>query len=163
NILEQLGYPAPEGALDYPTVAAPIHPDDRAWVEQSLRDYLAGQTPEYQVEFRARHRDGSYRWMLSRGVAVRGPDGRPVRFARTGIDITERKGAEEALRASEERFRGTFENAGVGIAHADFDGPWLRVNEKLCAIVGYTRAELLHKTLQDITYPEDLPASLDQV
>jgi PAS domain S-box-containing protein len=163
NILEQLGYPAPESALDYQTVAAPIHPDDRGPMEQALRAYLAGETAEYSAEFRARHRDGSYRWMLSRGVVVRDTADRPVRFAGTRIDITERKGAEEALRESEGRFRGTFENAGVGIAHADFEGRWLRLNEKLCAIVGYTREELLHKTFQDITYPDDLPASLDQV
>src|SRR5262249_31319488 len=92
-----------------------------------------------------------------------GPDGRPLRFAGTRIDITERKGTEDALRDSEERFRGTFENAGVGIAHTDFAGRWLRLNEKLCAIVGDTREELLHKTFQDITYPDDLPASLDRV
>ena len=56
--------------------------------------------------------------------------------------------AEEALRESEERFRGTFENAAVGIAHKDADGRWLRVNEKYCEIVGYTRDELLQRTFQ---------------
>jgi PAS domain S-box-containing protein len=163
NIMEPLGYPAPESVIDWETVAAQIHPDDRERVEQTLRAYLAGAIPEYSVEFRTQHRDGSYRWMLSRGVVVRDAAGRPIRFAGTRIDITTRKQAEDALRASEERFRGTFENAGVGIAHADFEGHWLRVNEKLCAIVGYTREELLQKTFKDITYAEDLPASLDWV
>jgi PAS domain S-box-containing protein len=102
NILEQLGYPAPASAIDYETVMASIHPDDRGPMEQALRAYLAGETTEYSVEFRARHRDGSFRWMLSRGVAVRDPAGRPVRFVGTRIDITERKGAEDALRAAEE-------------------------------------------------------------
>jgi PAS domain S-box-containing protein len=163
NIMEQLGHPAPESALDYQTVTAPIHPDDRERVEQALRAYLGGETAEYSVEFRARHRDGLYRWMLSRGVALRDTAGRPVRFIGTRIDITERKAAEDALRASEERFRGTVENAAVGIAHTDFGGRWLRVNEKLCAIVGYTRQELLNKTFQDITYPDDVPVSVDHV
>jgi PAS domain S-box-containing protein len=163
NILEPLGYPAPESALDYQTVAASIHPEDRGRVDQELRAYLAGVSPEYSVEFRARHRDGSYRWMLSRGVAVRDGAGQPARFVGTRIDITERRKVEDALRESEGRFRGTFENAGVGVAHTAFDGRWLRVNEKLCAIVGYTRDELLHRTFQDLTYPEDLPASLDRL
>jgi PAS domain S-box-containing protein len=163
NILEQLGYPTPESALDYESVVAPIHPDDRGPMEQALRAYLVGEAGEYSAEFRARHRDGSCRWMLTRGVAVRDAGGRPVRFVGTRIDITQRKRAEDALRDSEGRFRGTFENAGVGIAHTDFEGHWLRLNEKLCAIVGYSREELLHKTFQDITYPDDLPASLDQV
>ena len=162
NIMEPLGYATPESAVDWATVAAQIHDDDRLRVEQALGAYFAGQTPEYQVEFRARHRDGTYRWLLSRGVVVRDAAGRPLRFAGTRIDITKRKRAEEALRESEERFRGTFENAGVGIAHADFEGRWLRVNEKLCKIVGYSREELLGKTFKDITYPDDLPASLEQ-
>jgi PAS domain S-box-containing protein len=102
NILEQLGYPAPESAIDYPTVSAPIHPDDRGRMEQALRACLAGETAEYAVEFRARHRDGSYRWMLARGVAVRDAAGRPVRFVGTRVDITERKRAEDALRSAEE-------------------------------------------------------------
>src|SRR5262245_47355752 len=104
NVLEQLGYPAPESALDYQAAAAPIHPDDRGPVEEALSAYLAGEVPGYSVEFRARHRDGSYRWMLSRGVAVR-EAGRPVRFVGTRIDITELKECEEALRESEARFR----------------------------------------------------------
>ena len=90
------------------------------------------------------------------------PDGRFVGVISLAQDITERMRAEEALRESEERFRGTFENAAVGIAHKDADGRFLRVNETYCGIVGYTREELLARTFQDITYPEDLVAELEQ-
>ena len=65
------------------------------------------------------------------------------------------------LRESETRFRGTFENAAVGIAHIGFDGVWLRVNDRLCDIVGYPRDELLERTFQDITHPDDLQVDLD--
>ena len=76
-------------------------------------------------------------------------------------DVTERKRAEEALRASEEANRITFERAAVGIAEVGLDGTWLRVNDKLCAITGYTREELVGMKVQDITHPDDLSTSLE--
>lgn len=78
-------------------------------------------------------------------------------------DVTARKRAEEALRESEERFRSTFEQAAVGVAHVAPDGRFLRVNEKLCRILDYSRDELLARTFQDITHPSDLEADLAEV
>lgn len=77
-----------------------------------------------------------------------------------GIDVTERRKAEDALRDSEERFRFTFEQAAVGIAHVGIDGRWLRVNQKLCDILGYPRDALVAHTFQDLTHPDDLAADL---
>jgi PAS domain S-box-containing protein len=74
----------------------------------------------------------------------------------------EREGSEAELRASEERFRATFEQAAVGVAHVGLDGRWLRVNNKLFEITGYPREELIRKTFQDITHPDDLDADLEQ-
>ncbi len=76
--------------------------------------------------------------------------------------VLQRLHAEVALRESEERFRGTFENAAVGIAHQDAGGRFLRVNDKYCQTTGYTRDELLQKTWHDITHPEDLAAEREQ-
>jgi PAS domain S-box-containing protein len=69
----------------------------------------------------------------------------------------------EALTESEEQFRATFEQAAVGIAHVGIDGRWLKVNQKLCDLVGYTREEMLARTFQDITYPDDLDTDLNYV
>jgi len=66
-------------------------------------------------------------------------------------------------RNSEARFRATFDNAAVGIAHIAPDGRWLRVNEALSRILGYPVDELLTKSLQDVTYPDDLAADLARV
>jgi PAS domain S-box-containing protein len=78
-------------------------------------------------------------------------------------DILQRTAAfERALRDSEERFRLTFEQAAVGMAHVDPEGRWLRVNRKLCQIVGYTQEEMRGLTFQEITHPEDLAADLAQ-
>ena len=91
----------------------------------------------------------------------RTPEGEVTRVAGLAEDVADRKRIEEALRESEERFRGTFENAAIGIAHVDAEGRFLLVNDKLCDFVGYTREELLVRGFQDITHPEDLAASLD--
>ncbi|MHA3775378.1 PAS domain S-box protein [Verrucomicrobiota bacterium sgz303538] len=59
------------------------------------------------------------------------------------------------LRATEERFRATFEQAAVGIAHTTVDGCWLWVNDRLCEILGYSQEELVQHTFQEITHPDD--------
>ncbi len=74
---------------------------------------------------------------------------------RRRIVADERRRAEEALRASEERFRGMFDNVAVGIAHADLQGRWFRVNQKFCDILGYTQSELLEKSFCDFTVPDE--------
>ena len=74
-----------------------------------------------------------------------------------------RDASENALRDSEARFRATFEQAAVGMAQVAPDGRWLHMNQRLCAIVGYTRDELLGMAFQEITHPEDLEADLDNV
>ncbi|CAN5194726.1 hypothetical protein BH10PLA2_BH10PLA2_10080 [soil metagenome] len=63
---------------------------------------------------------------------------------------------EQAVRESETRFRGTFENAAVGIIHCDAAGHFLRVNQKYCDIVGYSREELMTMTFEDLTHPDDI-------
>jgi len=64
---------------------------------------------------------------------------------------------------SEQRFRATFEQAAVGIAHVGLDGRWLRVNHKLCLITDYVEEELLTRDRPSITYPEDMPDELDSM
>ena len=77
--------------------------------------------------------------------------------------LADREVQHNLTRTSEARFRATFDNAAVGIAHIDPDGRWLRVNGALCRILGYPVDELLTKSFQDVTYPDDLAADLAQV
>ncbi len=69
----------------------------------------------------------------------------------------------QQLEAQAAQFRSTFEQVAMGCAHFDLDGRWQRVNQKLCDITGYSREELLDKTFQDITHPDDLAEDLDYV
>ncbi|BCM93958.1 chemotaxis protein methyltransferase [Abditibacteriota bacterium] len=77
-------------------------------------------------------------------------------------DITERKRAEEDLRASEAQFRVIFDQAMAGIALMDLTGRFLDVNDQLCALTGYDKEELLRLRMQDITHPDDVPADLEK-
>ena len=78
-------------------------------------------------------------------------------------DITERKHAEEALRESEELFRSVMDHSAIGIALVAPEGHWLRVNQAVCDMLGYSREEFLATDFQSITYPDDLDADLQQV
>ena len=66
----------------------------------------------------------------------------------------------QAVRVSEERFRSAFDYAAIGMALVGLDGRWLEVNRSLCRIVGYSEAELLERSFQDLTHPDDLDADL---
>jgi len=103
--------------------------------------------------------DGSIFPVALRGRAIT-YRGQPARIVRIR-DLTRRRQVEATLNASEERFRATFEQAAVGISHVAVDGTFLRVNQRLCDLLGYTRDELLALTFQQLTHPEDLNADLD--
>jgi PAS domain S-box-containing protein len=89
---------------------------------------------------------------------VRREDGAIVSVVR---DVTERLRAIRQLRESEERFRGAFAHSAIGVALMSPEGRWLQVNAALCAILGYSEAELLATTFQALTVPEDLEVNLD--
>ena len=84
------------------------------------------------------------------------------RVMRQWDDISERKRVAKALERSEQRFRSYFEMGVVGMAITSPGRGWLEVNTRLCEIVGYSRAELLKKTWDELTHPDDLPQSLAQ-
>ncbi|KST65405.1 PAS domain S-box protein [Mastigocoleus testarum] len=126
--------------------------DNRSIAEVKANGFLNSFEKEY---FR---KDGSRVSVVIGGCSIGDNSSRGFFFV---LDNTWRKQAEVELRESEERFRATFEQAAVGIAHIASDGRWLRANQKICEIIGYSRAELLSKTFQDVTYPDDLKADLE--
>lgn len=108
--------------------------------------------------------DGNLTWLsLNSQPLFRSNESTPYAAVASFIDITKRKQIGVALRESEERFRATFEQAAVGISHAELDGSFVRVNQKFCDIVGYTREELLEQKFQDITHPDDLEVDREYV
>ncbi|MHB8846348.1 MAG: EAL domain-containing protein [Nitrospirota bacterium] len=74
-----------------------IHPDDREQVEAKLSAHINSRSPQFECEYRMRHQDGSYRWLLNRGIAALDLEGKAYRMAGSQTDITARKTAEEQL------------------------------------------------------------------
>ncbi|MBK1660856.1 PAS domain S-box protein [Paracraurococcus ruber] len=157
--------------------AALIRPEDRPGVIAELARALDPTEPQDEICCTYRVTiPGGVRWLRAMGRAFfeqerHAPAGRrAVRMMGTIHDVTaaqeaevERIQAAAALADSEARFRDTFDQAAVGIAHVGLGGTWLRVNGRLCAMLGYSEAELLALSFQDITHPDDLDADLAYV
>jgi len=132
-----------------------------AWVRTVTPEEAAASALVLDVEMTCK--DGSTVWTEFKAKLLSDPEGRPDRILGISRDITERKRAEEALRESEERFRGAFTTAAHGMALVSPKGRWLKVNRALCEIVGYSEEELLATDFQAITHADDLHSDLDHV
>lgn len=134
-----------------------VAPDLRETSRALHAAMVSGRQPEVNnYENRIVDAGGREHWVSWYGTLLRDSDGTVTGALGSGVDVTEQRLAEARLLESETRFRSTFDNAAVGIAHVGLDGSWLRVNQRLCDIFGYTREELLETTFQDITHPDDI-------
>ncbi len=133
-----------------------IHPEDLERIMCAWKEAVAAEGI-FESEYRLRRNDGSYHAFTAHGVPLFAQNGRLRAWMGACTEITEWQDLEEELRASEQHFRITFEQAPVGIAHVGLDGHWLLVNQKLCDMLGYSREELLERTFHVVMLPEDLP------
>jgi len=95
NVKAILGYSDDEIPNDLDVWATYVYPDDRQPVMEAFQAHLERQTPEFIYEHRMLHKDGSIRWILARGTALRDAQGNPIRVVGTDADITMRKHAEQ--------------------------------------------------------------------
>ena len=154
------GYP-PEDFLEQRVSFVDLyHPDDVDRIAPCVETALAHNKP-FHLEYRLRHRDGSWRWVEEFGSAVvheGDTDGIQLLEGFLG-DITAKKQAEEELNEITERFQTAFEKAAIGMALVSTDGLFLQVNQSFCEMLGYGEAEMLTMGFFDITHPDDLEAS----
>jgi diguanylate cyclase (GGDEF)-like protein/PAS domain S-box-containing protein len=161
SLCEILGYTEEE--LRTLTWQEITHPDDLAASSAYARRIVEGEFPKYHLDKRFLHAEGHTVWASLSVSLVRDAEGEPLYFVSQIQDVTERKRAESALRESEQRFRGSFERAATGMALVGTDGRFLRVNRSLCEILGYPERELLGKTFQELTHPDDLEFDLEHL
>lgn len=135
-----------------------VHPDDRTIAREAMDEALRRGGP-FAFEHRVVFGDGSVRTIIGRGEAFVDASGTPVRAAGTAQDITDRKRMEEELKKSEEQVRLAFTNAAIGKGIMALDRRLLQVNPAACRMFGYTEAELLSRTTQEITHPDDVAKS----
>lgn len=124
-------------------------PFDQLFAALHQRDRLEGEVVQVT-------RDGRRLTLLCRWALDRNNEGDPGAILTTYNDITERKRIEQALRDNERDFRAIFEGSSVGKAQVDpTTRRFLRVNAALSAMTGYSEAELLARSMDDLIYPDD--------
>ncbi|AFZ23187.1 PAS domain S-box [Cylindrospermum stagnale PCC 7417] len=139
---EMLGYEDQEISQHLDERLSRIHPDDLATVSQAIADHFAKKTPFYISEHQVRCKDGTYKWILDRGQAVRDEDGNVVRMASSQTDITERKLAVEQLRRSEERFQIVARATNDVLWDWDLIDDQVWWNQAVQTVFGYTTEQI---------------------
>lgn len=132
-----------------------VHPDDLERVRAALDAYVSRRAPTYEEEYRLRHRDGSWRWVLARAIGVWDADGHPIRLVGSHSDITARKRTEQALAGSEARYRDVVESASEIIYQADCAGKISFFNRRASQTLGYDRNELSSRHYLELVHPDD--------
>jgi len=133
-----------------------LHADDAPGFRAAHERARRGEAASLRLELRFLRPDGREVWGLIKLAVVRDPGGGLKYLIAELADITERKGMEQSLRESEERFRLAFESAGIGMALLAIDGRWLRANRGICEMLGYSEAELRQTSYQALSHPDDL-------
>lgn len=126
-----------------------IHPDDKDMVLAAIANHLNHKTEFYIQEYRVRHKDGHYVWIMDRGQALWDAAGHPIRMVGSETDISRRKRAEANLRESEARYRLLIENLPVGLVVHRVDTSIVTCNPRASELLELTLEQMLGKTAID--------------
>jgi PAS domain S-box-containing protein len=136
--------------------------EDRARMDTCVAEhYNSHGLKPYDIDVRYKHKNGSVIWVNTTGRVIEWDGDTPIRMVGCHLDITQKKKAELSLAISEETFRNAFEFSSIGMVLVSTEGKFLKVNKSICEMLGYTADELITKTFQEITHPDDLEADLN--
>jgi two-component system nitrate/nitrite sensor histidine kinase NarX len=155
-----LGYGVNEIPHSFEAWRSRLHPEDRDHALQAIQSYREGETGQYHLEHRLRHKDGTYRWILARGIAIRDAEGKPYRMLGSHTDITERKHAEEDLRETQRALATLMSNLpGMAYRCRNESGwPMEFVSQGSLGLTGYPPEALVDGAkidYGDLVHPDD--------
>lgn len=133
-----------------------IHPDDAARI---MRESVAGEASlkTFELQGRYRRHDGKWVWLHSTSQPRWDAQGQHIGFVGVAHDITDAKEAELSLRERQAQLSAFISQATAGFGQVDLEGRFTLVNDRFCEIAGWSREELIGRTMQSITHPDDLP------
>tara|TARA_R110000868_G_scaffold63100_3_gene190202 strand:- start:2682 stop:7163 length:4482 start_codon:yes stop_codon:yes gene_type:complete len=156
------GYPANEFINNrVRSFSSVVHPDDLPITYHALS--AIERQESFELTYRVQHADGHSVWVREKGRGEYDNAGQLLWISGFIWDISDRKGVEDQLQMSQQRFRNAFSTAPQGMALVSLQGQWLEVNDQLCEMLGYSREQLLHSSFQQITHPDDLDADLQHI
>jgi len=133
-----------------------VHPDDVHLCTSFFEKVVFTGEPQKGVEYRVKHRDGSWRWYTCSGAPVRDEARHPLYYVGISVDITEQKHIEEALRESERRFRDMLENVKLAAGILDNQGRLTFCNDFLLELSGWKREEIIGRDWGQTFVPQDI-------
>ena len=145
-----LGYRDDEIANEFSQWETLTHPEDIGSSWAMLKEVLDGKRDRFEKEFRMRHKDGHWVYILSRANITYDEKGKAVRVVGTHVDVSKRKMYENALRESEEKYRRIFENSVVGFFQSTPEGKFISVNRAFAHMMRYDTPDDLVSSISDI-------------
>jgi two-component system, cell cycle sensor histidine kinase and response regulator CckA len=155
-----MGYPRGGFPRTLAAWRATLHPEDQQRVLAALEAVVQSAAP-YDVEYRVQRKDGGWRWWRARGAVVRDERGVPRRMIGAVSDVTDRKRAEEALRASEERYDALFRRSLNLVFVTDLEGRFIDANDAALDRLGYSKDEIHSLNFASLLSADQLPLAFE--
>ena len=148
--------------INIETLTKLTHPDDLVKLNELAQLHFEGKTDYYRLDFRIKHKDGSWVWVYDQGKVVEWTkDGKPLKMFGTHTDITQRKQAEITVRLSEDKLRSIVENSTDQIFMLDGDYRFILANKSTVHLSGLSIQEMIGRSISEV-FPETIAAQFSK-